>query len=127
MAFRETRFRVVKDTFPVIFPPTYRFPVKVPSTLIRLPAMTLPVVLRTFDAIVTFAGGNTTMGVDPHPLSMVSLISKYYEENKPSLVETLLFKEGSSYSIFNVKFAELILDEISVAAESTWGQSVCVV
>ena len=43
----------------------------------RLPAMTFPVVLRTFDAIVTFAGGNTTMGVEPFPLSMVSLISEY--------------------------------------------------
>ena len=69
------RFRVVKDTFPVIFPPTYRFPEKVPSTLIRFPAMTFPVVLRTFEAIVTFAGGNTTMGQHEPPLSMLSLIS----------------------------------------------------
>jgi hypothetical protein len=43
--------------FPVICPDTYKFPVKVPSTLMMLPAMTFPFVLRTFDAMMTLAGG----------------------------------------------------------------------
>jgi hypothetical protein len=38
-------------------PETYKFPVKVPSTLMTFPAMTFPFVDRTFDAMMTFAGG----------------------------------------------------------------------
>jgi hypothetical protein len=44
--------------FDTMLPDTYKFPVKVPSTEIMLPAMTFPSVFRTFEAIMTFAGGH---------------------------------------------------------------------
>ena len=50
--------------FPTIWPATYRFPVKVPSPEMIFPHRTFPFVLKTFEAIITFAGGH-----DPPPLA----------------------------------------------------------
>ena len=59
-------------------PATYKFPVKVPSTEIMLPAMTFPVVSRTFEAMMTFAGGHDPPPLDAKnrgpPLAMLSHI-----------------------------------------------------
>jgi hypothetical protein len=49
--------RLEYEIFEIILPATYKFPVKVPSTAIMLPAMTFPSVFRTFEAMMTFAGG----------------------------------------------------------------------
>jgi len=55
--FMTDAFKVLIEEIPIIVPLTYKFPVNVPSALIILPAMTLPVVDRTLSVIVTFAGG----------------------------------------------------------------------
>jgi hypothetical protein len=54
--------RFVMDVFPTMFPATYKFPVKVPSPEMIFPHRTFPFVLRTFDAMMTLAGGH-----DPPP------------------------------------------------------------
>ena len=61
--------------FETILPATYKFPVKVPSTAIMLPAMTFPVVSRTFEAMMTFAGGQhfSATALGP-PFAMLSHI-----------------------------------------------------
>ena len=63
--------------FEMMLPDTYRFPVKVPSWLMTLPAMTLPLVSRTLDAMMTFAGGHGTGAAATYrggPFAMLSHI-----------------------------------------------------
>ena len=67
----------------------YRFPVNVPSVDITFPAMRLPFVDRTFDAIITLAGGQSHAAVPPPvlpstdstlgcPFAMLSHISYFF-------------------------------------------------
>jgi hypothetical protein len=60
-------FKDAYDTFPKILPPTYKFPVKVPSPEMIFPHRTFPFVFRTFDATMTLAGGHEPPPPPPPP------------------------------------------------------------
>ena len=63
---------------PTICPATYKFPVKVPSPEMIFPHRTFPFVFRTFDAIITFAGGQQAAAAAANmgpPFVMLSHIS----------------------------------------------------
>lgn len=77
--------------FPTIWPATYKFPVKVPSPEMIFPHRTFPFVLRTFDAMMTLAGGHDP----PPPLDM--------KETGPPFV--MLSHISTSLNYFFIKIA----------------------
>ena len=54
----EGKITLDNTMFPKIFPAMYKFPVNVPSPVIKFPAKRLAFVCRTFDAMMTLAGGH---------------------------------------------------------------------